>query len=97
MAKTTVKRHACAFNVFDCKIYAGAIFSANMRQNVIKPRAGIPPDCGRLAGKLVLLHLKRLFPGPFSNNATVCGGGVGEGTSESRFKIVPTWMIAQTD
>ena len=27
-----------------CKIYVGAIFSANMRQNVITPRAGIPPD-----------------------------------------------------
>ena len=72
-----------------CEIYAGAIFSANMRQNVITLRAGIPPDCDRLAEKLALLHL-RLFPGPFSNHATVCSGGVREGTSECRFKSVPT-------
>ena len=78
-----------------CKIYVGAIFNGNMRQNVITPRAGIPPDCDCLAETLALLHL-RLFPQPFSNHATVCSG-VGEGTSESHFKSEPTWVIARTD
>ena len=79
-----------------CKIYAGAYFSANMRQNFITPRAGILPGCDRLAEKLALLHL-RLFPRPLQNHPTMCSGKVGEGTSECRFKSVPNWVIARTD
>ena len=90
IAKATVKRCAFAFNVFDLQILRWHYFSANMSQNVITPRAWIPPDCDRLAEKLALLHL-RLFPQPFSNHAMVCSGGVGEGTSECRLKNVPTW------
>ena len=64
MAETIVKQDAFAFIMFDFLNwetrlrYIGAIFSTvNMRQNVISPRAGIPPDCVRLAEKFALLHL----------------------------------------
>ena len=54
---------------------------------------GIPPNCARLAEKSALLHL-RLFPRLFSSHATECSGIVGDETSVCRFKIVPTWVIA---
>ena len=66
MAETTVKRRALSLSCSKCKIYVGAIFRANMRQNVITPRARILPDCDHLVEKLALLQL-RLFPGAFQN------------------------------
>ena len=76
MTKTTVKRCACVFIVFELQHLIRCFFNANMWQNAITPRAGIPPDCDWLAEKLALLQL-RLFPQRFSKHEMVCSGGVG--------------------
>ena len=52
---TNSERRAFACIVFDLQNLRWRYFGANMKQNTIIPRAGIPPDCDRLATKLALL------------------------------------------
>ena len=65
-----------------------AIFSTVVKVRQTS-RARIPADCVCLA-KLALVAF-RLFPRPLWFHATECCGAVGEGTSECRYKSVPTW------